>query len=154
MDTHLTYRSDPASCGTGWYVDPADPSRAKLCPTTCSTVQADIGAKVQAVLSGPLACVATLSAITYSQTYHADCPAGTKVKWGYLQYDSTTPADSNVVFGVRAANTAAGLPMATTTNAATAHAAPTNTQVCTTAQMPPCSVDLYTKLGGLPAARH
>jgi hypothetical protein len=148
--TTLTKQANAAACGNGWYVDPTNPSNAKLCPATCTTVQADTGAKVQAVVT----CVVSLSPMTYTQTYHADCPTGTKVQWGYLTYDSTTPGDSNVVLDLRTAETTAGLATATTHNAATAHAAPTNTQVCTTGQTPPCSVDLYTKLGKLPDARN
>ena len=60
ISTTLTPVAGPADCTTtpnGWYFDPLDPSIAKLCPTICSTIQADEGGKVQAVVP----CVSTIT---------------------------------------------------------------------------------------------
>jgi hypothetical protein len=146
-NTTLTKQANAAGCGLGWYSDPANPANAKLCPSTCLTIQADTGAKVAAVVP----CTMSLSPTTYSQTYHADCPKGTKTQWGFFTYDSTTGSNSNVVFDIRTADTVAGLPAGTIRTAATAHTAPTDTQVCNASKS--CWVDLYSKLNGLPDAR-
>lgn len=147
VDTTLTKVANPAACGTGWYIDPANPANAKLCPATCTAIQADKGAKVQAVVP----CQTTFTPITYTETYESTCPAGTKTQWGYFTYDTATPTDSNVVFSVRSADTEAGLASATTHLVATAHSTPTDTQVCDASTA--CQIDLYTELGGLPDAR-
>ena len=151
VDTTLTRQNDPATCGTGWYFDPADPAIAKLCPATCALVQADTGARVQATVP----CIDSFSPTTYSQTYQAECPAGAKVQWGFLRWDATTPSDTNVVFTARTADALVDLPMALSSTLGTAHAAPIDTQACTmTGPAPECPVDLYADLGGLPNARH
>jgi hypothetical protein len=151
-DQTLTYISDPAFCGDGWYVDPLDPTVAKLCPTTCAMVQADPNARLRAILTD--GCGTEFTPTLYSQTYEAQCPPGTKVQWGFLRWDSTTPSDSNVVFSVRAADTALGLASATFQPAGIARATPTDTQTCTMAgPAPDCPVDLYLALGELPDAR-
>ncbi len=147
VDTTLTKVANPAACGTGWYIDPANPANAKLCPATCTAIQADKGAKVQAVVP----CQTTFTPITYTETYESTCPAGTKTQWGYFTYDSTTLSDSNVVFSVRSADTEVGLGSATQHLVATAHATPTDTQVCDASTA--CQVDLFNELGGLPDAR-
>lgn len=147
----LTYVADPASCvANGWYLDPVDPSIGRLCPQTCQVVQADPGGRVQATVP----CTTSISPTTYTQTYHAECPQGSKVQWGLLRWDSTTPSDSRVEFSVRTAEATADLPSATPHSAGVAQAAPTNTQICdTSGPAPLCPVDLYTALGELPDAR-
>lgn len=148
VETTLAPLPDPASCGDGWYLDPLDPSIARLCPATCAAIQADPGAMVRAVVP----CESSYSPLQYAQAYEADCPAGTKVQWGHLTYDSITPGDSSVLFQVRTADTAAGLSSAPLEDAAAARAAPVDTQDCGSGP-PVCAVDLYDALGGLPAAR-
>ncbi|EYF07737.1 Hypothetical protein CAP_8238 [Chondromyces apiculatus DSM 436] len=150
----LPRRANLAACGglPGWYPDNAtDPTFAKLCPATCSVVQADLGARVQARLEG--GCVASFQPTTYTQTYTADCPSGAKVQWGFLRWESTTPSDTRVDFTARTADTTAGLATATSHALGTASAA-LGTQSCTmTGPSPTCPVDLYTQLGELPDAR-
>jgi hypothetical protein len=141
--------SNAASCGSGWYYDnAATPKKMILCPTTCQTVLADSGARIDVNLG----CPGSYTPSTYSQIYQATCPAGTKVQWGFLAYDTLTPGNSNVIFQARTAATAADLPLATFSALATAQAAP-DTQTCGMGGPSPCPVDLYTKLGGLPAAK-
>lgn len=156
VETVLTYQPDLVSCGAGWYYDdPVTPTVARLCPSTCSTVQADPGARVEARVRNSMACADAYAQTIYSQTYHADCPAGTKVQWGFLRWDSDTPSDSNVVFSARTADAVIDLPAAIVHPLATAQAAPLDTQVCTMAgPAPACPVDLYTSLGELPDGRN
>lgn len=47
--TTLPKVTGAAQCsGDGWYYDnPASPTQVNLCPTTCTTVQADFAAKVE-----------------------------------------------------------------------------------------------------------
>ena len=125
-----------------------NPTSAKLCPTTCSTIQGDIGAKVQ--VDTP--CLAAYNPLTYKQTYTGVCPEGTKVQWGYFTYNTTVPGDSYVKFSIRTADTEAGLPLAIPTLVATAQSVP-DTQVCTLGGPAPCPIDLYNELNGLPAAQ-
>lgn len=150
-NTTLIHVADPASCvPNGWYIDPTNPANAKLCPQTCQTVQGDVGAKVQATVP----CTTTINPTTHTEVYQAQCPQGSKVQWGLLRWNTTTPSDSNVQFTVRTAETAADLAAAMPHSAGTAQAAPTNTQVCdTSGPAPMCPVDLYNALGGLPEAR-
>ncbi|AKT40268.1 vWA domain-containing protein [Chondromyces crocatus] len=153
-DTTLTRVPNAASCvANGWYIDnPANPMFARLCPTTCGTVQSDLGARVQARLTG--GCVASFEETVYRQTYQADCPSGSKVQWGFLRWDTTTPSNTSVVFSAKTADTAAGIASATSHVLGTAHANPVNTQVCTMlGPSPECPVNLYTRLGELPDAR-
>lgn len=151
VDHPLTHVSDPASCvASGWYVDPVDPAKARLCPQTCQTIQADKGARVQATVP----CTTSVDPQVYSQTYEADCPQGSKVQWGLLRWNATTPSDSSVNLSVRTAESLAGLPMAMPHSVGVIQAAPANTQVCNNnGPAPLCPVDLYTVLNGLPEAR-
>ncbi|MFZ5890757.1 MAG: lectin-like protein [Myxococcota bacterium] len=133
-----------ASCGTGWYYDNnTNPTKATLCPSTCSTVQADAGALVQ-VQAG---CPGVYTASTSSQQYQGVCPSGTFPQWGYFTYNTSAPGDSSVVFSVRAASTMAGLATATPKTLATAKSTPTDTQVCTKTGPAGCPIDLYALLG-------
>jgi hypothetical protein len=148
--TTLTKLGAPGACGNGWYFDPTNASNVKLCPQTCTNIRAAAGGRVRAVVP----CSNTLPPLTTSwERYQASCPPGTKAQWGYLRYDTTTPSDSNVEFYARSADTVADLSTATPYLAATAHAAPTDTQVCNSGAFPPCAVDLFNALGGLPDAR-
>lgn len=140
----LNKQASAAGCGSGWYFDnPTNPSKITLCPTTCNTIKADLGAKINLVIGCPL----TYTPTTYTQTYEGKCPVGTHVKWGYLTYNSSTPKDSNVVFEARVSNTmtfsGAYTPLAT----AKATPAP-DTQVCTmSGPAPTCPVNVGNALG-------
>ena len=141
--------SGPGACGAGWYLDdPQNPTKVTLCPSTCSTVQADTGASVQ-VIAG---CPGVYQPVTYQELYAPSCAPGQQVQWGFFAYDTVTPGDSNVVFQVRTAATQAGLASAPLTTVATAKATP-NTQVCPMGGPAPCPIDLFTALGGLPKAQ-
>jgi len=74
------------------------------------------------------------------------------VQWGYFAYESETPGDSNIAFRARTANSEAALSSASFSDLATAQASP-DTQVCALGD-PPCPIDLFSALGGLPAARN
>jgi hypothetical protein len=123
----------------------------KLCPQTCNDIREQAGGKVRAIVP----CVETgLSPIDTSwERYHAVCPPGTKAQWGYLRYSTLTPGDSSVEFNVRVADDPAALAMAAPRLVATAQSTPTDTQICDETSTPPCSVDLFGALGGLPDAR-
>jgi len=139
-----------SACGSGWYYDSnANPKKIYLCPTTCQTILGDTGAKIDV----DLGCPGAYEPATYKTTYQATCPAGTKVQWGYLAYSTTTPGNSNVIFAARTATTQAGLASATFSTLATAQSSPIDAQVCLMSGPSPCPADVYTKLGGLPAAR-
>ncbi|WP_437910140.1 DNRLRE domain-containing protein [Sorangium sp. So ce327] len=147
VETTLTPRAGIGSCGAGgWYFDSGN-TNVKLCPETCSALRENPGSKVQATV--PCADEA-LSPITTSWVrYDGVCPPGTKARWEYLTYSTTTPGDSSVEFFVRSADDTADLGAAAVTLAATAHATPADTQVCDDTSTPPCAVDL----GALPGAQ-
>ncbi|CAN93824.1 hypothetical protein sce3664 [Sorangium cellulosum So ce56] len=147
VETTLTPQAGPGSCGTGWYFTDATHTTARLCPETCSIARENPGGKIRATVP----CAAeTLSPITMSwERYHGVCPPGTKARWEYLTYSTTTPGDSSVEFFVRSADDTADLGAAAVTLAATAHATPADTQVCDDTSTPPCAVDL----GALPGAQ-
>ena len=138
-----------AACGgnDGWYYDnPADPSSVTLCDATCNALKTD----TSGTLSLEIACVGQYQASTYSQKYKADCPQGTVPQWGYLAYDTVTPGDSQVQLRFHTSDddvTYGALSAATVASAAL------NSQVCPMAGPAPCPVDLFSALGGLPAAR-
>jgi len=137
-----------AACGNGWYYnDPLNPTKILLCPTTCQNVLASAGASIDVALG----CPGSYEPATFTNVYQASCPTGTKVQWGYFAYDSVTPGDSNLVFAARTATTAAQLSGPYTT-LATAHATPSDTQLCAMAGPSPCPIDVYNKLA-LPAAQ-
>ncbi|HKO92426.1 MAG TPA: C-type lectin domain-containing protein [Polyangiaceae bacterium] len=131
----------------------ATPTTITLCPSTCTTVQADL----QGSLGVEVGCIGAGGYETkvLSETYESECADDTRVQWGFFTYDTTTPSDSNVRFRIRTANTEAGLATATWVDLATAHASP-NTQRCSMAGPAPCPIDLYNVLGGgsAPAVHH
>jgi hypothetical protein len=105
-----TYQSSSAGCsGTtndGWYYDNASaPSTVTLCPKTCSTVKADGNPQIELLLG----CPPPYSKTVLTQVYQANCPTGTNPQWSFFSYDTTTPADSNIVFYAQYAGTQAGL---------------------------------------------
>jgi len=145
----VTEVADAASCaGDNWYYDdPADPTSVTLCPTICDAVKTDTNGTLELKIE----CISQYLPSTYSQTYEATCPMGQIPQWGYLAYDTATPGDSKVEFRVHTSDTNVfGAPPAVA--AVTAGAANAN-EVCPMGGPAPCPVDLYTALGGLPAAR-
>jgi hypothetical protein len=134
-----------ASCGAGWfYDDNAAPTTITLCPDSCAGVQAD----TNALLEARVGCPSTYGAKTTSEVYEAACPgAGQKPQWGFLTYSATTPLDSSIEFWVRAATTEMGLDIAKSQLVATAHASPTDTQLCSLSGPQGCPIDLFASLG-------
>jgi hypothetical protein len=151
MEATLTPRSGLAGCGDGWYFADATNTSVKLCPQTCSDIRENPGGKVRAIVP----CVTTsLTPITTDpEVYRGACPPGTKTQWGYLRYRTVTPGDSSVEFRMRTADDPADLGAAAEVLVATAHAVPTDTQVCDDSSTPTCAIDLFDALGELPDAR-
>ncbi len=150
-----------AACGAtgGFYYDNnANPTQVILCPLLCTAHRALLYSAIKLVISCPTKYTAWTAP---PQIYQGTCPPGTQVQWGLFGYNATTLGNSNVVFSVKAATTQAGLAAAPSITLATAQATPTDTQVCPVPKIPAqipaptCApIDLYTKLGGLPAARY
>lgn len=144
--------NDALACGSaiGYYFDNnADPRNIVLCPQTCAAVNTfDPASGVHALpfIKVFLQC----SAAVRTQTYVGQCPAGSRVQWGYLGWDTSDPSGTSVVFQGRTADTIAGLASATFVTLGTAQSSPTNTQKCPLGSA--CTVDLYSKLGGVPNA--
>jgi hypothetical protein len=150
VETTLPHVNSLADCmgGDGWYFDnPMTPTIAKLCPATCTNLQAQIGTKIQVQTS----CQPPFGPMTYRQTYTGICPEGTKVQWGYLTYETTVPGDAYVKFTVRTADLEADLMTAPSTQVAMAQLMP-DTQICALGGPSPCPIDLYTELNGKPQA--
>ncbi|AUX43909.1 keratin associated protein 5-1 [Sorangium cellulosum] len=148
VETTLPRVASAAACGNGWYFADATNTVAKLCPQTCADARENPGGKIRAVVP----CTGTdLEPLDTSwERYHGVCPPGSKAQWGFLRYRTVTPGDSSVEFYVRSADDPAGLDAATVRLAATAHAVPTDTQVCDETSTPVCAVDLFDVLGELP----
>lgn len=144
--------SSAAACGAsdGYYLDNnASPTKILLCGKTCSGVNTwDPSWSILRLpfIKVKLQCQASLN----TQVYASSCPAGTKVQWGFLGWDTTTPTGTSVVFKARTADTAAGLAAAPYHALGTAHKAPADTHLCPIGA--PCAIDLFSKLGGLPDA--
>ncbi|MBK9259261.1 MAG: hypothetical protein IPM54_05435 [Polyangiaceae bacterium] len=86
--------------------------------------------------------------IVKNLVYEANCPSGSRVQWGYLTWDTTTPLDSSVLWEARTATTNAGLGAASYVELGTAKATPLpNTQICSMAGPAECPINLYTTFG-------
>ncbi len=147
----LSRLANSAACGKGWYYNSAlAPTTAYLCPETCSTIQADLTAK----MSLEFGCRKPYANKLYSKVYQGSCPADATVQWGLFTYVAHTPADSKVEFRARTASTEAGLAMQLFRPVATAARTPVDTQTCSLfGPSGVCPVSMYNKLGGLPDAR-
>ena len=96
---------------------------------------------------------ATYASKTVTETFTASCPEGTRAQWGYLAYSVTAPSDSRVTFRAHTGDTATSLAPATRL-VGVAKASPLpNTTSCELGGAAGCPMDLFTALGGLPAAR-
>jgi hypothetical protein len=112
--TALTKVTNAAACGTGnkFYLDNnTNPTKITLCPSTCTTVQADANAVVN-IIGG---CQGGYDPVVSSQSYQADCTdyPGSGPVWQFFTYDTTLTGDSSVLFEMRTADSAAGLASAT-----------------------------------------
>jgi hypothetical protein len=150
-----------AACGPtgGFYYDNnLNPTQVILCPGLCTTYRATLYSAIKLVISCPTKYAAWTAP---PQVYQGTCPPGTQVQWSLFGYDASALGNSNVAFTIQAATTQAGLAAAPVLPLAIAQSTPTDTQVCPVpkipAQMPvpTCApIDLFTALGGLPAARY
>ena len=146
-ETLLPRRTSSTACGSGWYYDNnTNPTTITLCPSTCTTLQADSTARVLAYLGCPLKVETTM----HTHAYYADCPAGTGAQWQYLGYELTRPGDSSVRFRARTATSTAGLASATYATVATAPSSPDS---CPLSGPSPCPADIYNALGSAAAKR-
>lgn len=139
-----------ASCvDNAYYYE--DASTITLCPSTCTVVQAD----TTGALAVDVGCQGGASYVQREliESYESECSEDTTVQWSFFTYNTTTPGDSNVNFRLRSAQTEAELEAAVWMDLATAQASP-DTQICAMAGPAPCPVDLYSVLGGSPAAHH
>jgi hypothetical protein len=140
--TELTRVADLSACvANAWYYDATD-LVVKLCPTTCTTVQADPNARVWA----ELACPTAVTPVTQTFTYTGVCPDGQGPTWLDLGYTASIPAGGSVTFRTRVARDAASL--------ATASWVPLVTATSTTASCQlgsSCDIDVYSKLGSFDA---
>lgn len=157
------YRVDSASdCGTAndrfYYDDNTAPTKITLCPATCNRVRSDVGSSIDLEIG----CPTHLEPETYNFQYSAVCPPGTKVQWGHLTWDATTPGNSDVTFEARTSDDLASFVNAPALGdlklLGKAHdlISPyvVDTQLClNSGPAPDCPVDLYAKLG-VPDARY
>lgn len=130
-----------------YYDNNANPTAMILCVNTCSMATADPTGTIDFAAACP---VSYPNPFVYKEVYQGVCPAGKGVQWGFMAYNSITPLDSNIVFEghTSATNGPFTDPLKPL---ATAQAAP-DTQVCPMAGPPPCPVNLFQQLGGIPEA--
>jgi hypothetical protein len=137
----LTRQNGAGTCGSGWYYDdPISPTGITLCASTCSMIQTDPAARVEIGLG----CPRLFSADTMTQIYEGECLPGSGPQWSFFTYDANVPGDSSLLFRMRAANTQAGLSMATWKDLAMVPTAPALCEISGPA--PACPVNLYEKL--------
>ena len=137
--------SGAAACSNnGWYYDdPSAPTAIKLCPTACTTIQADDTARVWVELG----CPGVAASQTVTEIYSGVCDKGEGPLWMDLGYAATLVSDATVVFRARVAATEAELASAAWVNLGTATQAK---QDCALGSS--CAIDVYKALGGSPTA--
>lgn len=129
-------------------VNPPDPSQVPECQ--CRNNWTIFSAGIPCELAGCPSAQPMCQATNNTQTYTNNCPPGTKVQWGFLGWDTTTPAGTSVIFEARTADTAAGLASATYHMVGTAKPSPTDSHLCPIGSS--CSIDLFNNLNGAPDA--
>jgi hypothetical protein len=141
VSTELTRVADASACtSNAWYYDDSSgTSTIKLCPTTCSTVQADTDARV----TGELSCGTTSETVTQSFVYQAECPFQQGGTWLDLGYESTIPAGGTISFRARVAADEASLTDATWEDLRTA----TDVDDASCPLGSGCELDLYNSFG-------
>jgi len=134
--------SGACTAGLDYYFDNVlNPTQLSVCPAACSTVNADVGARVEITA----ACQPFFTAVTYSDTYEAVCVSPLGPEWTFLAYDTTSPGDSSVDFEIRTSSSLAGLSgeaytlVSTATNGAPDAGIPV---------VPPNPIDLQSTLSG------
>jgi hypothetical protein len=139
--TVLPKRTGSSNCGGGgWYFNnEANPTQVILCPTSCTTVQADAAASVK--LDVP--CAAELEPAIYTQRYQSSCTEAQSPLWQFLTYDTTNTEGGEIRFRARTAKTEGTLAAASWLTAKTA----TKTSPDCGPSTPGCPVDLANLLG-------
>ena len=90
----------------GWYFDdPADPTSAMLCPTTCSIIQNDSNGAVDVRID----CAPLYEGDVFSEAYEASCPPNTGPQWSLFVWDTDVDPGASIVFRARSANSEAEL---------------------------------------------
>ena len=140
----------PASTGHFYYDDNLAPTKLILCPATCAAVRPNIGFAVKLTLS----CPGTYTDWEHSEIYSGVCPLGSRVSWGFLTFDTSEPPSTSTTFLVRTAPEIIDLPATPLRKLITAAPGVPDTQKCSMAGPAPCPIDLFSALGGPPAARH
>jgi hypothetical protein len=145
-----------------YYDNNIAPANIVLCPATCTQIRTSaVPSFINKAVKLTLSCPGTFDdSQPYVQTYASNCPNGTKVQWGFLTYDTIEPPGTSTDMKVRVSDDAAAfalLPPAVGAppyyNLGTATLGPPDTQQCLLVGGPAvCSVDLFNKMGGLPAA--
>ena len=137
---NLSRQTDAGSCGAGWYFDdPLNPTGITLCPSTCSTIQADPAARIEVGLG----CPQLVGSQTITEIYEGVCAPGSGPQWGFLTYNATLPGDSNVRLQMRTSNSLTDLAMASWMDVALV---PPDPAVCTMGGPANCPVNLYDAL--------
>lgn len=96
---------------------------------------------------------------TYDTVFAANCPVGTRVRWGYMAYDTTAASNASgsgdVLFTVQTGDVAGGPYGAVAIAADTPNGSggSINTAVCAIGGPLPCPVDLFAKLGAADATK-
>ncbi len=146
-----------------YYDNNAVPTKIIYCPQTCQQIRTS-GAPsfINKASKITLNCPGTFDdTVLYVQRYKSECPLGTKVQWGFLTYDSVEPPQTSTDIKIRVADDEAEFdtpapPMDVGPpyyDLATATLGPPDTQQCLLVGGPAvCSIDLFAKLGGPPAA--
>jgi hypothetical protein len=129
-------------------VNPPDPSQVPECQCRNNWTIFSVG--IPCELSGCPSAQPTCQATNNTQTYTNNCPPGTKVQWGFLGWNTTTPTNTSVIFEARTADTAAGLASATYRLLGTAKTSPTDTHLCPIGSS--CQIDLFKQFNGPPDA--
>jgi hypothetical protein len=145
-----------------YYDNPLAPANIVLCPATCTQIRTSAAPSfINKAVKLTLSCPGTFPDVSeHVETYESKCPIGTKVQWGFMTYDSIEPPGTKTEIKIRVADDMAEFallpPMAGAPayyDLATASLGPPDTQQCLLVGGPAiCSIDLFNKLGGLPAA--
>jgi hypothetical protein len=103
--------------------------------------------------------ISTFTPFVVTRVFDGVCPKGSSPQWQFFVYTTSTPADTRVEFRFRAfentTGTCAALPAATTSppDPVAVASLTQDPEVCTlTSSNPACPKNLFTSLGGLPAA--
>jgi hypothetical protein len=144
--------------GGFYYDNNVNPTQVILCPAVCTAHQNTLYSGIKLVISCPTKYTAWTAP---PQVYQGVCPPGTQVQWAFFGYDASALSNSNIAFSVQVAPTLAGLATAVPVPVGIAQSTPIDTQVCPVPKIPAqvptptCGpIDLFQKLGGIPAARY